>query len=96
MSFLATLAQGSESLGKLDAWVVLITTVASAIVMIVGPMLVYFRLKGKDQGFGPNGIRAIGILLFIPTVLILALQKKLQGETLAALLGTELAMCYRT
>ncbi|MDP3512335.1 MAG: hypothetical protein Q8S20_06270, partial [Sulfuritalea sp.] len=46
------------------------------------------RLAAKQQGFGPNTLKAIGILLFLPTLLILAVVTDFKTETLAALLGT--------
>lgn len=66
----------------------MIVTVGSVLVMLYGINIVYKRLKAKDQGFGPATIRTIGILLFIPTLLILAILTEFQTETLAALLGT--------
>ena len=65
-----------------------IAVVGAVFVMVYGLNIVYKRLKSKDQGFGPASIRTIGIVLFIPTLLILAIITDFQTETLAALLGT--------
>ncbi|HBP0834739.1 hypothetical protein ACIUZJ_15480 [Pseudomonas aeruginosa] len=69
-------------------WVHFIAVSAAALVMLYGLNIVYKRIKAKDQGFGPNTLKAIGVILFIPTILILAILTKFQTETLAALLGT--------
>lgn len=47
----------------------------------------FSRLSDMKQGFGPNSLRAIGIVIFIPVLLMLALLAEFQSETLAALLG---------
>ncbi|QIR75049.1 hypothetical protein FA592_01980 [Sulfurospirillum diekertiae] len=62
--------------------------VGSLIVMIYGLNLIFKRLEAKQQGFGPNTLKAIGVILFLPTLLILAISTELKSETLAALLGT--------
>lgn len=69
-------------------WPKLITVIGSLATIITGIFLVFARLKAKNQGFGPNSLRAIGIVIFIPTLLILAVITEFQTETLAALLGT--------
>lgn len=66
----------------------LIAVLGAVITMISGLYMVYARLKAKDQGFGNNSLKAIGVILFIPTILILAIVTGFQPETLAALLGT--------
>lgn len=65
-----------------------IAVFGAVLVMLYGLNRVYTRLKAKNQGFGPNSIRAIGIVLFLPILLMLALLTDFQTETLAALLGT--------
>lgn len=62
--------------------------VGSLIVIIYGLNLIFKRLEAKQQGFGPNTLKAIGVILFLPTLLILAISTELKSETLAALLGT--------
>jgi len=69
-------------------WLKFVGVLGASIAMIVGLYLVFARLKAKDQGFGPNSLRALGIVLFIPTLVILALVVDFNLETLAALLGT--------
>lgn len=69
-------------------WLKVAAVVGSVIVMIYGINRVYCRLKAKEQGFGPNSLRAIGIVLFLPILLMLALLTDFKTETLAALLGT--------
>ena len=57
--------------------------------MLGGLWLVAARLKAKDQGFGPNSLKALGIVLLVPALLIIAIAiPQFQTETLAALLGT--------
>jgi hypothetical protein len=70
------------------AWLKVVAVIGSVIIMIYGLNRVYCRLKTKEQGFGPNSLRAIGIVLFLPILLMLALLTDFKTETLAALLGT--------
>ncbi|WP_444904086.1 hypothetical protein ACJJIU_02545 [Microbulbifer sp. CnH-101-E] len=56
--------------------------------LLCGLFIVYKRITAKGQGFGPATLKAIGVVLFIPTILILAIVTEFQSETLAALLGT--------
>ena len=69
-------------------WTKLIGVTGTVVVMIMGLWLVFKRLKEKEQGFGPNSLKAIGTVLFIPSLVILALVSQFSTETLAALLGT--------
>ncbi len=69
-------------------WLKFLGVLGASIAMVVGLCLVFARLKAKDQGFGPNSLKALGIVLFIPTLVILALVVNFNLETLAALLGT--------
>lgn len=71
-----------------SAWLKVAAVVGAVAVMLYGLNRVYCRLKAKNQGFGPNSLRAIGIVMFLPILLILALLTNFQTETLAALLGT--------
>jgi xanthine/uracil permease len=66
----------------------LISVLGVVLAMLYGLNRVYARLKAKNQGFGPNSIRAIGIVTFLPILFMLALLTDFQTETLAALLGT--------
>lgn len=66
-----------------------VATVAGAIfVMIYGLDRIFVRLAVKEQGFGSNTLKVIGVVLFLPTILILAVLTEFKTETLAALLGT--------
>ncbi|MBA3005910.1 MAG: hypothetical protein Q7V01_14095 [Vicinamibacterales bacterium] len=67
----------------------LIVAIGASLTMLVGLWLVFDRLKKKDQGFGPNSLKALGIVLFIPALLMVSVSvKDFKTETLAALLGT--------
>lgn len=66
----------------------LIAISGAVIAMISGLWFIFQRLKKKDQGFGQNSIKVIGLILFLPTILIISILSGLQTETLAALLGT--------
>ncbi|MCE2030181.1 hypothetical protein [Sessilibacter corallicola] len=65
-----------------------VAVIGALLVMIYGLNIIYKRLKAKKQGFGPNSLKAIGVVLFLPILLILAVLTDFQTETLAALLGT--------
>lgn len=69
-------------------WIQAIGVSAGLLAMLYGLYIVYQRLTAKNQGFGPNSVKAIGVVLFVPTLLILAITTNFQTETLAALLGT--------
>lgn len=62
--------------------------VGCVIVMLFGIGYVHGRLKEKEQGYGPNSLKALGMVLFIPTFLIIAVCLEFETETIAALLGT--------
>lgn len=70
------------------SWLNLLTVGGATAVMLYGLTIIYKRLKAKNQGFGPSTLKAVGVILFIPTLLILAVTTNFQPETLAALLGT--------
>ena len=70
------------------AWLKVAAVVGAVAAMLYGLNRVYCRLKAKNQGFGSNSLRAMGIVMFLPILLILALLTNFQTETLAALLGT--------
>lgn len=69
-------------------WLKGIAVVGAVASMLGGLWLVFARLKAKQQGFGSNALRAIGIVLFVPGILVLAITTEFRTETLAALLGT--------
>ncbi len=66
----------------------LIAVLGAVLAMLYGLNMVYKRVKAKGQNFGANSLKAMGVVLFIPTILILAILTEFQSETLAALLGT--------
>jgi hypothetical protein len=46
-------------------------------------------LKDKEQGFGDTSLKAMGLIMFFPTLIVLSVVvEQFQTETLAALLGT--------
>ena len=70
-------------------WIKFIAIIGAIAAMLAGIGLVFARLKAKDQGFGPNSLKALGLVLFVPTLLIVGVALPgFQTETLAALLGT--------
>lgn len=71
-----------------DCWLKAITVLGAFIVIIFGLCHVFKRMKDKNQGFGPNSLKAIGVVLFVPTLLILTIVTDFKAETLAALFGT--------
>lgn len=83
-----TLAPHASKKGISMQWLSVIAITGAVIAMLGGLWLVFARLKAKDQGFGPNSLRAIGIVLFVPGIMILAIATEFRTETLAALLGT--------
>jgi len=63
--------------------------IGSVLAMLGGMWFVFSRLKQKDQGFGANSLKALGMVLFIPTLVMVAVAvPDFKTETLAALLGT--------
>lgn len=70
------------------SWLKVAAVVGAVLVMLYGLHKIFQRLTEKQQGFGPNSLKAIGVILFLPTLLILAVLTDFKTETLAALLGT--------
>lgn len=66
----------------------LMAVTGSVIAMLLGLLLVFKRMAAKKQGFGPNSLKAIGVVLFVPSLVILAIATDFKTETLSALLGT--------
>ncbi len=74
---------------EIEFWLGLSAIIGSSIVMIGGGVLVFERLKAKDQGFGPSSLKALGVILFLPSLIIIGVAvANFQSETIAALLGT--------
>jgi hypothetical protein len=61
-----------------------IVALAAAIVMLVGGAVIVYR---RSTGWGPATPSAFGLVLLVPTILILAVTNALSKEILAALLG---------
>ena len=80
------IAKQEDTLGKYRTFAAIIGAI---IIMLVGMWLVFDRLKENKTGFDTNSIKALGIVLFVPT-LILAFSVKagISSEALSALLGT--------
>ena len=66
------------------SWLQVIAVVGAVAAMLYGLNVIYKRIKAKNQGFGPATLKAVGVVLFIPTILILAVVTNFQSETLAA------------
>ncbi len=77
-----------ENIQTIIPWLKVVAALGAVVVMNYGLYRVFERLKEKQQGFGPNSLKAIGVVLFVPTLLILAIVTDFKTETLAALLGT--------
>ncbi|WP_226550779.1 hypothetical protein [Celeribacter naphthalenivorans] len=58
------------------------------IMFLAGLALVWSVLRRKDDGFGPQTVRALGIVLFLPILLGVTAINEFPGEAVAALLGT--------
>jgi len=85
------IAQGRNTLGSAMSEICLRTAaiVVAGIAMFVGMAGVFQRLHAKDQGFGPNSLRALGIVIFVPSLVIIGLTfPDFKSETIAAPLGT--------
>jgi hypothetical protein len=65
----------------------LLAVLGSIVVMVYGLNRIYVLLDRKQQGFGQNTTRVIGITLFLPILFMLSLLTGFQTVTLAALLG---------
>lgn len=73
----------------IQTWIRIIVVVGALLAMLLGVWHVFARLKAQQKGFGPNSLRSLGMVLFIPTLLIFpVLIPEFGKETLAALLGT--------
>jgi cytochrome bd-type quinol oxidase subunit 1 len=63
-----------------------IVVVGALIIMLVCAWRILQRAQG--HGFGPNTTRALGIALFIPGVIVLAVTTEVDKASLMTLLGT--------
>jgi hypothetical protein len=73
-----------EVIGQL---IKLLAIVGAVAVMIIGLFLIFSRLKAKGESVGPNSLRTISVVLFVPALLMLAVLTEFKTETLAALFG---------
>ena len=69
-------------------WIHFLAIVGAVITMLSGIALTFYRLHVLNADFGPNSIKALGVMVFLPSLLILAVLTDFGSETLAALLGT--------
>lgn len=67
----------------LTEWVYILAMLLSFVMLIGGGAIVYIRSKG----WGPWTLQAFGLVLLIPTILVLAITNALSKEILATLLG---------
>ena len=66
-----------------------VAILGSTIAMLGGLWLVFARLKEKQEGFDADALKALGLVLFLSTLLIVGVVVPgFSAETLAALLGT--------
>jgi len=56
-------------------------------IMVLGVIGVFLHRIIRGMGFGARVIQLVTLLLIVPTILILGLEKILTSETVAALLG---------
>jgi hypothetical protein len=61
-----------------------ILALSAAIIMLVGGAFIVYR---RSTGWGPATLSAFGLVLLVPTILILAVTNSLSKEILATLLG---------
>lgn len=63
--------------------------VIAGLSMLVGMSLVFFNLHRNEHGFGPNSLKALGLVAFLPCLLIISVAvPEFKSEVLSALLGT--------
>lgn len=83
--FITNILQHFHALGVVKILVV----IGALAVMLLGVIKIFLNLKDQETGFGPNSLRALGIVLFIPTLIIIpVIVTDFHTDTLAALLGT--------
>jgi dipeptide/tripeptide permease len=67
----------------------LVVICCAALAMIAGIILVFLNLHKNGHGFGPNSLKALGLVSFLPTLLIIAVAlPDFKPEVLSTLLGT--------
>jgi xanthine/uracil permease len=66
----------------------IIAVAGALLIALYGINRIDARMKAKNQGFGGTTLRALGLVIFIPTLVVLAVVTEFRVEVLAALLGT--------
>ncbi|GLQ33588.1 hypothetical protein [Litoribrevibacter albus] len=74
--------------GQELTWIHFVAIIGAVIAMLMGIALTFYRLHVLEQDFGSNSIKALGVLVFLPCLVIFAVLTNFGSETLAALLGT--------
>lgn len=69
-------------------WLAVMAVAGAALTMILGLIGIFWQLHTLNRGFGQDSLRALGTIMFIPTLLILAVVTSFDVSTLAALFGT--------
>lgn len=69
----------------LDLPVSLVASLLAVIIALFGLIMVWFRLS--KSGWGPYTLQALGLVLLMPTILVLAAFELLSDEIIATLLG---------
>jgi hypothetical protein len=85
---LLTADDGSSFRALPDGTLSLVIAIGAILTLVAGVTHFFIRLKERNQGFGPSSLRALGLILFIPVLLLISVQKDFASEALAALLGT--------
>jgi hypothetical protein len=65
-----------------------IVILGSFAIIIFGIYKLFKRLAAKEQGFGPASLKALGLIIFVPMLMIMTVISGFEPETVAALLGT--------
>ncbi|MEX0627081.1 MAG: hypothetical protein WEB63_00165 [Cucumibacter sp.] len=62
----------------------IVVLIAAAVIFFGGLYIVYQK---QSSGWGPRNIQALGLVLVLPTILILAGMGKIENAVIATLLG---------
>jgi uncharacterized membrane protein len=74
--------------GEELTWIHFVAIIGAVIAMLMGIILTFYRLHALGENFGHNSIKALGVVVFLPCLVIFAVLTNFGSETLAALLGT--------
>lgn len=67
----------------------LVVIVIAGIAMLAGMVLVFMNLRKQGSGFGPSSLKALGLVAFLPSLIIISVAlPDFKSEVLSALLGT--------